>query len=392
MLSAKLVWPRREGGKRYISRLSEFSTGEDSVFYQRRKYDGNDFRRILGHRSLGARGLVVQGRDQPSEAIRTSDEELLAGDEDMAPPSSSSSPGARDRTNKAKTYLCTTIDIQDTEKKTIHRLDAKRIRVETDWSTEASQELLRLRFQQLQRLFDDAQTVADVHEAWGVVASILNTKSEGGLDVDAVMCSNQLIKLGQQWQDGSTSSTSKLHLMMIECFCTSNGVPQQQPELHPPSPHSNYNKATLMEEAKAVNADILLTRNMTTVQAKVELMPPPSDPVSPAQAPASSSPESSSTSPNASLEAAHDITFSRPQSSFERALISLQSVSSTRPEAAVPCATFKEGKEEFPRQNKIMHALDKRSQLLHRLARSHQHLTNVTQQLMEALVNESALD
>ncbi|CAH0513624.1 unnamed protein product [Peronospora belbahrii] len=93
----------------------------------------------------------------------------------------------------------------------------KRSREEAYWTAEISQELLRLRFRELQHHFDNAQTVADVHEAWGVVASTLNRKTEWGLQVNAVDCSDHFTKLRQQWEE---SSTIKLHVMMAECFST----------------------------------------------------------------------------------------------------------------------------------------------------------------------------
>jgi hypothetical protein len=47
--------------------------------------------------------------------------------------------------------------------------------------------------------------------------------------------------------------------------------------------------------------------------------------------------------------------------------------------------------DEFPSQNEIMRALEKRSQQLGTLARSHQELADVTQQLMQALVQRHNL-
>ncbi|KAE9029049.1 hypothetical protein PR001_g9997 [Phytophthora rubi] len=251
---------------------------------------------------------------------------------------------------------------RDGESETGANIHRKRPReAPPQWRSQASQELLRLRFRELRGLFDDAETLADVHEAWGVVASRLNAR-DGLLDeqVDAVKCSDQLTRLRQQWQD---SSTTQLHLMMAECFSTSVATQPQQQEQRQEPVRSHFNRA--MEQAMAQEAEAgaspkrqKTTETTTSVAPKTAVgvstpprlesaPPPPHDEIVVSPEPASLSPEPV------------------PQD-----------------EAQVPVED-----EAIPRQDEIMRALERRSQQMERLARSHQTLAEATQRLMEAIVN-----
>ncbi|RLN55091.1 hypothetical protein BBP00_00008651 [Phytophthora kernoviae] len=114
----------------------------------------------------------------------------------------------------------------------IHRpATCKRPRDDADeWDVEGSFWLLQLRFKELRSHFDEAQTVAMVHEAWGLVARRL--KGTLGLSVNAVECSDQLSKLRQQWEtcDGSDED-SPLALQMAEYFSPDAVGPQPSAEV-----------------------------------------------------------------------------------------------------------------------------------------------------------------
>ncbi|KAG6612456.1 uncharacterized protein IUM83_10768 [Phytophthora cinnamomi] len=239
------------------------------------------------------------------------------------------------------------------------------------WRPEASQELLRLRFRQLRALFDGAETVADVHEAWGVVAARIN-ECDGLLDepVDAVKCSDQLTRLRQQWQD---NSTAQLHLMMAECFSKSVVAAPTQPQQQVRSSFNREMEEALGQEAETARSEASPKRKRPTETAADEIPqqaettmvvdeivvstppPPEPEPVSPQE----------------------DIPVSEPAS------LSPEPVPPEEKE--VPA----EAEEEFPRQDEIMRALEKRSERLEKLARSHQTLAEATQKLMEAMVNRS---
>ncbi|KAH7472404.1 uncharacterized protein KRP23_9398 [Phytophthora ramorum] len=228
----------------------------------------------------------------------------------------------------------------------IHR-PAKRLRQEAVWSAGASRELLRLRFRKLRGLFDEAQTVADVHEAWGIVATAINENESLGLQADAVTCSDQLTKLRKQWQD---SSAAQLHLMMAECFSQSTTVATSQ------SARSTLNRAAeeaMVQDAEKVGGETSPKRRKTTEASS-------SPPASP-QVEAPLSPEPVSLSP--------------------------QTISSTSQSASSPPAED----EEFPRQDEILRLLEIRSQQLERLAHSHQELADWTQKVMAAIVNHQNL-
>uniref|UniRef100_A0AAV1TNJ9 Myb-like domain-containing protein n=1 Tax=Peronospora matthiolae TaxID=2874970 RepID=A0AAV1TNJ9_9STRA len=259
---------------------------------------------------------------------------------------------------------------------------------ERDWSAEASQELLRLRFRESRGLFDDAQTVADVHEAWSVVASKMNASGKWGPRVDAIECSDHLMKLRQQWQE---SSTAQLHLMMAECFGKSAEVP--------PSASNNINRA--MEEALAqasasTRAHGPCKRSRTIGQTDV--VSPPRDLVSPAQAETLTSHEGanvdetewcigpSPTLPESAPVSAHNILSAGLHGGrlvSDPALTSPHSVFETLQEFALPVILDEE--EEFPRQDEIVRAIESRSQQLEKLSHAHRGLASVTHQLMEAL-------
>ncbi|KAG7383409.1 hypothetical protein PHYBOEH_009940 [Phytophthora boehmeriae] len=112
----------------------------------------------------------------------------------------------------------------------IHRSAAgKRSRDDADdWDAEGSFWLLQLRFKELRDRFDQAQTVAMVHEAWGLVAQRL--KSVLGLSVNAVECSDQLSNLRQQWEARDGEDDSPLALQMAECFSPDAVGPQPSAE------------------------------------------------------------------------------------------------------------------------------------------------------------------
>jgi hypothetical protein len=253
-----------------------------------------------------------------------------------------------------------------------------------EWSAQASQELLRLRFRQLRALFDDAQTVADAHEAWGVVACRLNDDERLQMQVDAVKCSDQLTRLRQQWQE---SDTAQLHLMMAECFSKSamaiSAAPSQVPQLT----RCNFNRA--MEEAmlqgaegegvatveqvasKRKKTEDVQTETEETVEPRLEMQDEAAD-------------ESLSVAETAGAVDA-EVT--------ERALVYPQVIQDEASIATVEdvAGVEQNDDDEFPSQNEIMRALEKRSQQLGTLARSHQELADVTQQLMQALVQRHNL-
>uniref|UniRef100_M4C2J9 Uncharacterized protein n=1 Tax=Hyaloperonospora arabidopsidis (strain Emoy2) TaxID=559515 RepID=M4C2J9_HYAAE len=261
---------------------------------------------------------------------------------------------------------------------------------ERDWSAEASQELLRLRFRESRGLFDDAQTVADVHEAWSVVASKLNARSEWALRVDAIKCSDHLMKLRQQWQE---SSAAQLHSMMAECFGKSAEVP--------PSARNNINRAmeeALVQASESMRAHGPCKRSRTIGQTDV--VSPPRNLVSPAQAETLTTYEGanvnetewcigpSSTLSESAPVSAHNILSAGLHGgrlASKPALTSPHSVFETLQEFALPATLDEE--EEFPRQDEIVRAIERRSQQLEKLSHAHRHLASVTHQLMEALNN-----
>ncbi|CAI5717645.1 unnamed protein product [Peronospora destructor] len=275
----------------------------------------------------------------------------------------------------------------------------KRLREETSWNAEASHELLRLRFQQLRDLFDDVQTVEDVHEAWDVVASTLSNKTDWGLQVDAVQCSDQLTKLRQQWH---ASSTNQLHVMMANCFSKNNVESQQQQHEsmeQPPQVRTNFNKAmeeALMQEVEEEKtAENLLKRSKTVaVQEKEISVSPPSDPVPLAQAETLSSPEPIQTLSELASPTVHDIESSNVGLHEDRLLPAPESLEiSPQPVPTLPQETLltvvPNEEKEFHRHGNTMRALEKRSQQFDRLVQSHKRLADVTQQLMDALVNRN---
>lgn len=265
----------------------------------------------------------------------------------------------------------------------IHRLKRAR-ETATRWSAEASQELLRLRFRELRGLFDDAETVADVHEAWGVVASKLNSQQEHwGMQVDAVICSDQLTKLRQQWQE---SSTRQLHAMMAECFSKTTPqtqTQQQQQVLQSPPAKSNFNSAmeeAMVQEAEAARAEASPKRKKTTAVAVAEQQ---TDVMSVPEAPIPASPplhEEDTLSPELDTVAGSPMSPQPESPRLQEALATPVSQEAESTAAAVE-------EEEFPRQDEFIRALERRSQQLERLAQSHRQLHDVTQRLMEALVN-----
>ncbi|KAG1693006.1 hypothetical protein DVH05_024042 [Phytophthora capsici] len=198
---------------------------------------------------------------------------------------------------------------------------------ELQWGNEASQELLKLRYKTLRPLFDQAETVADVHEAWGVVASRLNAMESLGMEeVDPVDCSDQLTKLKVQWQDSNT----QLQVMMAECFGKER--------------RANFNRA--MEASP---------KRRKQTEPSIE-----------AQA--------------AELEA--------PEPSAEEQ-VEVSNGQVGEQESARGEARGDGGK--IPRQDEIMRALEQRAQQLERLAQSHNNLADITKKLMEALVNQQNL-
>ncbi|CAI5731420.1 unnamed protein product [Hyaloperonospora brassicae] len=264
----------------------------------------------------------------------------------------------------------------------------------SDWSAETSQELLRLRFRQLRGLFDDAQTVAEVHEAWSVVASTLNAKRDGGLRVDAIKCSEQLMRLRQQWQQ---SSAAQLHLMMAECFGQSAEAPQ--------SARKHINRALEGDCAHAPESERARTTGRTA--GPPDVVSPPrdlvaltqTDPLSTVGAvkanesewcagPPATVPESSSASANA-----HSMASCRPQQvrvGSESALAAPPLAFEALPDLTLPVTLSaeeeeEEEEEEFPRQDEIARAMERQAQQLEKLSHAHQCLAGVTQQLMEAL-------
>ena len=252
----------------------------------------------------------------------------------------------------------------DGESKTSHDVEnvhCKHLQKETTWSAEASQELLRLRFRQLRDLFDNAQTVAEVHEAWSVVASTLSSKSDYGLQVDAVKCSDQLTKLRQQWQE---SSTNQLHVMMAECFSKNVVELQQHQSFEQPLPARNhFNKAMeeiMLHEVEAKTGK----RSKKTVVEEVSVVPPP-DPVSFGSIETFSSPELTLASPEpASSTAAVSLDKDRLLPGLDPIAMPSQPVPH---ETLLPVVSVEEEEEEFHRHGEIMRALEKRSQQLERL-------------------------
>ncbi|KAG3003667.1 hypothetical protein PC128_g10840 [Phytophthora cactorum] len=243
----------------------------------------------------------------------------------------------------------------------IHR--PKRAREELSWSPEASQELLRLRFRTLRTRFDDAETVADVHEAWGVVAARLNDMEGMELDLDAVKCSDQLTRLRQQWQE---SNTAQLHVMMAECF---NKRPIQ-----PLQDGRNANIAmeeTTVQEASAKGSP---KRKKTAVAEGTPSVTEAEAPLSPEPAPVS-----------------HHAVSPIPQEDDQYEVPISPEPAPASPQQEMPSARQVDVQavevEEFPRQDEIMRALEKRSRQFERLAQSRQQLADVTQKLMEALLN-----
>ncbi|KAL3659443.1 hypothetical protein V7S43_015435 [Phytophthora oleae] len=231
---------------------------------------------------------------------------------------------------------------RDEEMETGRNIHHKRSR-ELQWSNEASQELLRLRFKTLRALFDEADTVADVHEAWGVVASRLNAMESLEMEeLDPVKCSDQLTKLRLQWQDSNT----QLHLMMAECF----GKQQER--------RTSFNR--MMEETMQESSPKRRKQSEPSSVSPVESQE--ETPLSPGPAPVS---------PSAVQREEH---------------IEMSNLQAVQQEPVSVEAQADE--EEFPREDEIMRALEKRSEQLERLAQSHQHLADVTQKLMEALVNQ----
>ncbi|CAI5707303.1 unnamed protein product [Peronospora effusa] len=280
------------------------------------------------------------------------------------------------------------------DENSMENIRCKRLREETDWNAEASHELLRLRFQQLRDLFDDAQTVADVHEAWGVVASTLSKKTDYRLQVDAVQCSDQLTKLRKQWQQ---SSKNQLHVMMAECFNKNIVESQQQHESmqHLPQIKSNFNKAmeeALMQEAeeeKTVDSGLKRSKTVAVQEVEEVSVSSLSD-----QAATLSSSEPILMLSELTCLTKHDMESSTVGVHEDRLLpapesleISPQPVSSLLQETLLSVVLDEE--KEFHRHGDIMRALEKRSQQFERLAQSHKHLANVTEQLMDALVNRN---
>ncbi|KAG7392555.1 hypothetical protein PHYPSEUDO_000243 [Phytophthora pseudosyringae] len=263
----------------------------------------------------------------------------------------------------------------------IHR-GAKRAREESScWRPQASRELLRLRFRTLRALFDEAQTVADVHEAWGVLASRLNAR--GGLDeaVDAVKCSDHLTRLRRQWQG---SSTAQLHLMMAECFA------QQAP-----AARSNFNSA--MEEAERADASpkrkktpavaaptgqTEVATSRTEAPAAQEEAPLRREPPSPPQI-AAAAPVCPQPGFQAQQEAASPDELEASASPEQQAPLSPQ------PPRQVEAQPGEEG-DDFPRQDEVLRALEERSEQLERLAQSHQQLADITRKVVEALVTRQS--
>ncbi|KAK1931444.1 Malignant T-cell-amplified sequence 1 [Phytophthora citrophthora] len=228
---------------------------------------------------------------------------------------------------------------RDKEMETGRNIHRKRSR-ELQWSNEASQELLKLRYKTLRALFDEAETVADVHEAWGVVASRLNAMENLEMEeLDPVKCSDQLTKLRLLWQDSNT----QLQVMMAECFG------QQAMET--------------MQEASPKRRKPTEPFLVSPTESQVE------DSASTAELEAPLSPEPES---NSAAE---------PEGQVEMSNLQAVQQEPVRAEAQAD-------EEEFSRQDAIMRELEKRSEQLERLAESHQHLAEVTQKLMEALVNQ----
>ncbi|ETK97387.1 hypothetical protein F441_00055 [Phytophthora nicotianae CJ01A1] len=248
----------------------------------------------------------------------------------------------------------------------IHR--SKRPREETSWSSQASQELLRLRFQTLRTLFDDAETVADVHEAWGVVAARLNDMEEVEMELDAVKCSNQLTRLRHQWQE---SSTAPLHVLMTECF-------SKTPILSDRRINREIEETIVQDEGPPMRKK--MARQQTEVASPST---PATELESQAETPLTTEPTpipSEAVSPASSTGCQHEVSSEQPVPPSPQPVE--QELPSTR-QVEVQDVDV----EEFPRQDEIMRALGKRSEQLERLAQSHQHLADATQKLLEALLN-----
>ncbi|KAF1795957.1 hypothetical protein GQ600_22758 [Phytophthora cactorum] len=229
----------------------------------------------------------------------------------------------------------------------IHR--PKRAREELSWSPEASQELLRLRFRTLRTRFDDAETVADVHEA-------LNDMEGMELDLDAVKCSDQLTRLRQQWQE---SNTAQLHVMMAECF---NKRPIQ-----PLQDGRNANIAmeeTTVQEASAKGSP---KRKKTAVAEGTPSVTEAEAPLSPEPAPVS-----------------HHAVSPIPQEDDQYEVPISPEPAPASPQQEMPSARQVDVQAV---EDEIMRALEKRSRQFERLAQSRQQLADVTQNLMEALLN-----
>ena len=262
--------------------------------------------------------------------------------------------------------------------------------IESDWSAETSQELLRLRFRQFRGRFDDAQTVAEVHEAWSVVASALTAKSDRGLRVDAIQCSDQLMRLRQQWQQ---SSTAQLHLMMAECFGKSAEAPQ--------STRNHINRALEEDCAPALESERAHGPSKTgRTVGPTDVVSPPRDLVALTQTdPLSTASEAvkanesewcagpPATVPESSSALAHSMASCRPQQvrlGSESALAAPPLAFEALPDLTLP-VTLNAEEEEFPRQDEIVRAMERRAQQLEKLSHAHQYLASVTHQLIEAL-------
>ncbi|EEY66908.1 uncharacterized protein PITG_17779 [Phytophthora infestans T30-4] len=187
------------------------------------------------------------------------------------------------------------------------------------------------------------------------------------MEVDAVKCSDQLTRLRQQWQG---DRTAQLHAMMSECF-------RKEP-IQSGKRFSSETEETVVQETSYEESP--KRKKKATHQNEVTS---PSADATRAETPLSPEPALVPNVPPAPTVCQHEV---------PELLEQPDSVSPQPAEQETPSVRKGEVQavdvEEFPQQDRIMRALEKRSEQLGRLAQSHRQLADVSHKLLEALLDQ----